>query len=172
MRLVELDTRMLTRTVERSGNTHALHLPKKNNRRVAVALVLSFIGLLVGLFVAFPRQFVHQVEISIVRQPTPYTQLFFNNPTALPSQLRVNRANEFAFTIVNDQGRSWLYRYTVTASTTGSSTVAGRGSLTIRNGRSLTFTVAVVPKLRKSRYLVTVALDTPDQSIDFYGDTP
>jgi hypothetical protein len=163
---------MLTRNVERSGDIHAVHLPKKNNRRVAVVAVLSFIGLFVGLFVAFPRQFVRQVEISVVRQPTPYTQLFFNNPTALPSQLRVNRANKFAFTIVNDQGRSWLYRYTVTASTAGSSTVAGRGSLTIRNGGSLTCTVAVVPKLRKSRYLVTVMLDTPDQSIHFYGDTP
>jgi hypothetical protein len=163
---------VLTRNVERSDNIHALHLLKKKNRRVAVAMVLSFIGLFVGLFVAFPRQFVHQLDISLVRQPTPYTQLFFNNPTALPSQLRVNRANKFAFTIVNDQGRSWLYRYTVTASTAGSSTVAGRGSLTIRNGRSLTCTVAVVPKLRKSRYLVTVVLNAPDQSIHFYGDTP
>lgn len=162
---------MLTRPLEHGNSIHVPHLPKKKGRLVAAAIALSFVGLLTGLFITFPQQFVHQIEISIFRQPAPYTQLFFSNPTAIPDRFNVDRPNRFVFTIVNDQGRSWLYRYVVTVSTTVSSTVAGKSSLTIRDGGSVTCTVAIIPKSRKSRYLVTVILNN-GQSIHFYGDTP
>jgi hypothetical protein len=64
--------------------------------------MLSSARLLAALFVASAQQFVHQIEISVIRQPTLYTQLFFNDPSAIPSRLRLERPNRFAFTIVND----------------------------------------------------------------------
>lgn len=163
-----------TSAVGRGDDIPAPYQPKKRKGRLVtvIILILIFAGLLVGLITAFPRQFIHQVEISVVRQPTPYTQLFFSNPAMLPSVLHIDRRNTFIFTIVNDQGRSQLYRYTVTMSTTGSSTVASKGSLAISNGRSVTRAVAVVPRSRRSRFLISVVINATGQSIHFYGYTP
>ena len=97
---------MLTRPLERGSSIPGPHLPKKKKGRLVAAAVLSCVGLLAGVATAFPQQFVHQIEISIFRQPAPYTQLFFSNPTAIPDRFNVDRPNRFVFTIVNDQGRS------------------------------------------------------------------
>ena len=64
---------MLTRPLEHGNSIHVPHLPKKKGRLVAAAIALSFVGLLTGLFITFPQQFVHQIEISIFRQPAPYS---------------------------------------------------------------------------------------------------
>jgi hypothetical protein len=162
---------MLTKPQKYSNSTQVPEPREKIKYRIVIAIILAVIGLSAGIACAFPRQFMHQVKISLIRQPTPYTQLFFNNPTALPSRLHNNRPNIFTFTIVNDQGQSQRYRYTVVVSTAKSFIIASKGSLTIRNGDTATRTVAVTPKSRRSRYLITVALDAGGQSIHFYGDT-
>lgn len=148
--------------------------PRKARRiRRSCIVMLSSAGLLVALFAASPRQFVHQIEISVVRQPTPYTQLFFSDPSTIPGTLRLDRRNKFAFTIVNDEGQSSLYHFAVAVSTTGVSTwVAANGSLRLDDGGIGTRTVAFVPKKRRHRYLITVVLDGSGQSIHFYGETP
>ena len=144
---------------------------ERRNRRPFAVLLLSA-GLLVALFAASPRQFVHQIEISVIRQPTPYTQLFFSDPRAVPSRLQFDRSNKFTFTIVNDEGRTWLYHFKVMMSSARSSTVIAHGSLLLNDKETGTRTVAVVPKARQHRYLITVVLDGSSQSIHFYGDTP
>jgi hypothetical protein len=135
-------------------------------------VMLSSAGMLAALFVASPQQFVHQIEISVIRQPTPYTQLFFGDPSAIPSRLRLDLPNKFTFTIVNDEGRSSLYHFTVMMDTVGLSTaVVANGSLRLRDEGIATRTVAVVPKKHRHRYLITVVLDGTGLSIHFYGET-
>jgi len=162
---------MLTRPVEHDSVSRP-YLPRKKHGRFVVAIILSCAGLLACVVAVFPRQFMHQVEISLVRQPVPYTQLFFSNPADIPDRLHFGQQNKFKFTIVNDQGQSQLYKYTVMMSTTRSSKIVSKGSVVIGNGQRITRTISVVPKSRRSRYLVTVVLNTTGQSIDFYGDTP
>jgi hypothetical protein len=140
-------------------------------RRIAIA-VLIFAGLLTGLLIVFPRQFIHQVQISLIRQPTPYTQLFFSDPTALPTQLHVNRRDKFAFTIVNDEGRSQFYQYIVTMTPARSYVVVVKGTMALPNGGTGIRAVNVQPKFRQSRYLINVVIAGTGQSIHFYGDTP
>jgi hypothetical protein len=135
--------------------------------------MLSSAGLLAALFVASPRQFAHQIEISVIRQPTPYTQLFFSDPGAIPSRLRLDRPDRFTFTIVNDEGQSSLYHFVVMMNTTGlSTTVVANGSLRLDDRGTGTRTFAFVPKKRRHRYLITVVLEGSSQSIHFYGETP
>ena len=136
-------------------------------------VMLSSAGLLAALFVASPRQFAHQIEISVIRQPTPYTQLFFSDPGAIPSRLRLDRPDRFTFTIVNDEGQSSLYHFVVMMNTTGlSTTVVANGSLRLDDRGTGTRTFAFVPKKRRHRYLITVVLEGSSQSIHFYGETP
>jgi hypothetical protein len=132
---------------------------------VTVALVIG------ALFVAFPKQFTHQIEISTIRQPNPYTQLYFENPTGLPQKLHVDQPTTVDFTVVNDEGRSRIYQYTVTVGTDKSETVIDEGTLVIPDQESATRAVAVLPKLKKTRYLITVSLGSLRQSIHFYGTT-
>jgi hypothetical protein len=148
--------------------------PRKARRsRRPFIVLLSSAGLLATLFVASPRQFVHQIEISIIRQPTPYTQLFFSDPEAIPSRLRLDRPERFTFTIVNDEGRSSLYHFAVMMNTVGlSTTVVANGSLRLNDEGIGTRTVTFVPSKPRHRYLITVVLDRSGLSIDFYGETP
>ena len=156
---------------------HDLLRPSRPRRarsiRRSFIVMLSFAGLLAVIFVASPRQFVHQIEISVIRQPTPYTQLFFSDPGAVPSTLRLDRPNKFTFTIVNDEGRSSLYHFAVMTNTPGSpATVVANGSLRLDDRGTGTRTVAFVPKKRRHRYLITVVLDGSGLSIHFSGETP
>jgi hypothetical protein len=161
---------MLTEPIE-AVTTSEPRQPEKKVGRVATVIVLCFITLTAGLYAAFPEQFKHQVELSFIRQPTPYTELFFSDPVALPAKLRIDKPNSFTFTIVNDEGRSDSFNYSVVVSTGKSVNVSRRGSVTIRNSGSASRTVAVVPKSRKSRYLITVVLGVSGQSIHFFGET-
>jgi hypothetical protein len=150
----------------------SIQLPsKKRAGRISFSITLCIVMLIGGLFVAFPRQFMHQVQISLFRQPNPYTQLFFTQPDSLPSQLHPDRPNKFSFTIVNDEDGSETYSYTVTMKTRGSSKVARTGSAFIRSGDSTTCAITLIPKARRSQYLITVALNANDQSIHFFGKT-
>jgi hypothetical protein len=148
--------------------------PRKARRiRRPFIVMLSSAELLAALFVASPQQFVHQIEISVIRQPTPYTQLFFKDPAAIPSGLRLDRPNKFTFTIVNNEGQSSLYHFTVMMSTARlPTTVVAEGSLRLDDGGIGTRTVVFVPKKRRHRYLITVVLDGSGLSIHFYGETP
>jgi hypothetical protein len=147
--------------------------PRKARRvRRPFIVMLSSAGLLAALYVASPQQFAHQIEISVIRQPTPNTQLFFSDPGAIPSRLRRDLPNRFAFTITNDEGRASLYHFAVLMNTAGSSTtVVANGSLRLADQGTATRTIALVPKKRRHRYLITVVLNGSGQSIHLYGET-
>jgi hypothetical protein len=146
--------------------------PNKPAWRIAAAVVLILIGIL-GLFaIFFPTQFKHQLDISVLRQPTSYTQLFFGDPAALPKKLEVDSVNKFSFTVINNQGHSAIYHYTVTITGAKVQKVAGQGSFTLGDSRSITRTVGVVPTARGIQYLVKVTLSGTADFIQFYSNTP
>jgi len=146
--------------------------PNKPPWRFALTATLILIGIAGVLAICFPAQVKHQLEISVFRQPTPYTQLFFSNPTALPKKLEVGHQNKFSFTVVNDQGNSKAYRYTVTVTGGKLQKAAGAGTFTLGDGQSITRTVGVVPTSRGAQYLIKVALSGTADVIQFYSDTP
>jgi len=140
--------------------------------RFALTAALILIGIAGALAVFFPAQVKHQLEISVFRQPTPYTQLFFSNPTALPEKLEVGHPNKFSFTVVNDQGSSEAYRYTVTVTGGKLQRAASAGTFTLNDGQSVTRTSEIVPMSRGAKYLIKVTLSGTTDFIQFYGDTP
>jgi hypothetical protein len=137
----------------------------------AAVVVLMLVGIL-GIFaIVFPSQFKHQLEISVVRQPTPYTQLFFSDPATLPKKLTVGRANKFSFTVINNEGHTQSYHYTVTITGAKLRKVASEGSLTLGDGQSITRTAGVEPPSRGLQYRIEVALTGTADFIQFYGNT-
>ena len=120
---------------------------------------------------ALSKQFRHQIEISVVRQVTPYTQLYFVSPTKLPTQLKVDQDNAFEFSIENDEGHAYHYIYTVTLDDSRSHVVVSTDTVDISDGDRTIRGVVVKPKDPKSKYLITVTLEGLNQSIHFYAET-
>jgi hypothetical protein len=132
---------------------------------------LIIILILIAAAASLSKQVRHQLELSIVRQPAPYTQLYFSHLAALPEKLKVDQKNTFDFTIINDENRSYHYTYSISLDDPKTHLVVSRETVTIDNGSSATRAVTVVPKDHKARYLITVALEGVNQSIHFYGQT-
>jgi hypothetical protein len=160
---------------EVTGNQESLTIPQKITRRprwkLPISIGLVGVAIVAGLAVAFHDQIEYQIQISLFRQTTPYTQLFFTNPAALSSQLRVDDENKLSFTVINDQGQSRNYQYTVTVDDAGRKKLVTHGVFTIENGGRLTRNVPFEPKYHKTRYLITVQLNGLNQSIHYYGVT-
>jgi hypothetical protein len=136
-----------------------------------VGIGLAVVIVILGVATASSKQFRHQVAISIVRQPTPYTQLYFTSPAALPEKLKADHKNTFEFTIENDEARTYRYTYVVTLEDSRSHLVVSKTAVTMSNGDRVTRLVTVAPKDRKSEYLITITLEGMNQSIHFYGQT-
>jgi Protein of unknown function (DUF1616) len=145
----------------RRGNTR---------RRAGIAVGFTALLLAVALAAAFPKQLKHQWELSVVRQQTPYTQLYFTAPASIPSSLTAGQRNTFDFTIENDEGRAYSYTYVVTLKDSRAQQVS-KETVTVNSGATVTRAVTVVPKDKDSRYLVSVAIPSLNQSIQFYGET-
>jgi hypothetical protein len=160
---------------EVTGDQESLTIPRKTTIgprwKLPISIGLIGVAIVAGLVVAFPSQIKYQIQISLFRQTTPYTQLFFTNPAALSSQLRVDHENKLSFTVINGQGQSRNYQYTVTVDDAGRKELVTHGALTVKNGGRLTRNVLFEPKFHKTRYLITVQLNGLDQSIHYYGVT-
>jgi len=157
-----------------SGRSDGLSEPPQRRRitwRVALIGALIFAAIVGLLAICFPATFRHQLTISVARQPTPYTQLFFSSSTALPKKLVVNRASHVSFTVVNDEGHPTAYHYTVTISLRQGQKIASAGSFTLRDNQSITRTAIIKPTARKARYLIRISLDGTDNFIQFYAST-
>ena len=160
---------------EVTGSQESLTIHRKTTRgsrwKLPISIGLVGVALVAGLAVAFPKQIKYQIEISLFRQTTPYTQLFFTHPAALSRQLRVDAENKFSFTVINDQGRSRNYQYTVTVDDAARKELVTQGVFTVKNGGTLTRNVLFEPKFHKTKYTVTVKLNGLNLSIHYSGAT-
>jgi hypothetical protein len=160
---------------EVTGNQESLTIPRKTTIgprwKLPISIGLIGVAIVAGLAVAFPKQVGHQIQISLFRQATPNTQLFFTNPAALSRQLRVDEENKISFTVINDQGSSRNYQYTVTVDDAAGKELATRGVFTVKNGGALSRNVLFEPKSHKTKYIVTVELNGLNLSIHYYGAT-
>ena len=122
-----------------------------------------------GLGIAFPHQIAHQIALAVIRQPTPYTELYFSDPQSLPASLSRSAPNVFGFTVVNHEGHDTVYSYAVTmASSHGTSTIA-QGRIDLTNNKGATRLVDVRPTRRSTEYLITVNLLGRTEMIRFRG---
>lgn len=144
---------------------------EKTRLPLFIGVGLAVILILIAAAALVSKQVRHQLALSIVRQPTPYTQLYFSHIAMLSGKLSVDQKNTFDFTIVNDENRVYSYTYTVSADDSKTHLVASREVVTIDSGSSVTRAVTIVPKDRKAKYLITVTLEGMNQSIHFYAQT-
>ena len=157
-------------SVDRGGEVGSQGFRSKASLPLYIGIGLVTILILIAAAATLSKPFRHQLALSIVRQPTPYTQLYFPHPGTLPGKLKVDRKNTFQFAIVNDENRAVRYTYIVLFDGSKSRHVS-TATVTVSNGQTVTPSVTVVPRERKSKYQISVTLKGMNQSIHFYGTT-
>ena len=126
--------------------------------------ILILVGVGLSLLVPAGR---HQWALSIIRQPTPYTALYFDHPSSLPTDVPNDQRVSFTFSIANHEGHSLDYRYSVDVSPSPSRIPPATGTAVVASGRSRS--IATAPEVACSASPCQVRVTLPDQgrSIDF-----
>ncbi len=141
-------------------------VPAKGTRRRRWPLVAAAAVILAGISLATPAGR-HQWALSLIRQPTPYTVLSFENAGSLPTTVPSGGSLDLAFAVTNHEGRDLSYRYLVTSASSGQvPVVLRRGILVVPVGVRRTESVSVVPTCEDSPCRVQVSLPGPAESID------
>lgn len=122
--------------------------------------------LAIGLSLLWPTGR-HQWAISIFRQPTPNTVLFFNKAGALPTTAIVGAPMPISFAIENDEGRVVNYRYVLSITDGGHSHVLKESVRTVGDGKTWNVSTVVRPACNTLHCRIEVSLPRYPEVIDF-----
>ena len=148
---------------------HSRALPGGNRMRRWWPIVMPLAVLAAGASLLSPAGR-HQWALSLFRQPTRYTALFFNKSWALPATGVRGEPITISFTIGNQEGHLVRYKYIV-------SETGGRSHRTLRtlktsartvaNNRELSISAVIRPTCATSRCLIQIALPGHPETVDF-----
>jgi hypothetical protein len=108
----------------------------------------------------------HEWAISLIRQPTRYTELYFDHPTGLPTALTSKQPIAFTFTIANRQGTVVRYPYVISVMPSDQKLLSS-SIVRIGDGHSRSIRARVVPDCLSSPCQIKVSLTGYPESIDF-----
>lgn len=109
----------------------------------------------------------HQWALSLIRQPTRYTVLYFDDAANLPPTVVANRPLKVSFTVTNDEGHIMSYRYVLSATSSGISHVLHESTKTLAAGAEWTVVTVIRPACRASPCRIKVSLPGHPEAIDF-----
>jgi hypothetical protein len=109
----------------------------------------------------------HQWDLSLFRQPTDSTALFFNEAWALPKTAVARAPLTVSFTIGNDEGRTVKYRYVLSVRGGGRTRVFGQSARTVAAGTTWRVATVIRPVCRTSHCQVEVSLPGYPETIYF-----
>jgi hypothetical protein len=109
----------------------------------------------------------HQWALSLIRQPTPYTVLSFNEAWTLPATAVVHQPIKVSFTVGNHEGRAVDYRYVLRESSSQSSRVLKESARMV--AANATWTVSVTVRLVRAATPCHIEVSLPGhpETIDF-----
>ena len=113
----------------------------------------------------------HQWALSLLRQPTQYTVLYFDRAAVLQDRVTPGQPVQFAFTVGNREGRALRYRYVISTYPLGSG--GGRPLLLAESaklvpaGSNWSVSVTVRPHCGSSPCRIQVSLPGHPETIDF-----
>jgi hypothetical protein len=128
--------------------------------------VTGLVALAVGASLLLPAGR-HQWALSLIRQPTPYTVLFFNKPAALPTTDAIDKQITVSFTVGNHEGRLMDFRYVLSVSSGRDSRILEESTRPIAPGAMWTVTRRFRPRCSISPCRIEVSLPGHPETIDF-----
>jgi D-inositol-3-phosphate glycosyltransferase len=112
----------------------------------------------------------HQWALSVLRQPTRYTALFFDRGTVLPARVAAGQPVHVGFTVSNREGRAIRYRYMISTYPVGSDgghrRLLAESVKLVPAGSSWSVFAAVRPHCGRAPCRIQVSLPGHPETID------
>jgi len=139
-------------------------------RTVIIILVIVAV-ILAGSFYVYGKQFVvYQglVSLNLIPQPERYTELYFENASALPSSTVAGQPISFSFVIHNVEYATTTYPYEAYfQDAEGNTTVLAENTVVLPDNGSTVITVSYLFNTTNEAGRVVVDLTSLNQQIDF-----
>jgi uncharacterized membrane protein len=108
-------------------------------------------------------------KLATTRQPDRYTELYFLNPTQLPTILQNGKTYKQSFAIVNHEAKAYTYTYQVALTGAGQSIKYPEASVTLQPGQRIERNFEVVSSVDSGDITVSVTLLEKQQAIRFHA---
>jgi hypothetical protein len=138
-------------------------------RRAAIGLLTAVCVLAAALGFAFRDTVRHQLALSFTRQPTPYTELYFDPMDQVVEAQNGTFPSPISFVITNHEGAATRYSYTAVLTGSSGPFGSGQGDVTLPAGSSAHIQVTLDHAGYTGSYLVTISLADKPQSISLHG---
>jgi hypothetical protein len=109
----------------------------------------------------------HQWALSLGRQAKAYTQLSFDDASAIPSTVDRGKSIPIAFTITNGEGKLTSYQYVVASGSGDKLHTLTKSTMTVAAGGSGDVRVNVQPQCTSTPCRVQISLPGQKESIHF-----
>ena len=132
-------------------------------------LVITLILFTGGYFLSRNKSFMNTVALATTVRPETFTELYFQDHTALPSTVTPEKQYNFSFTIHNLENQDMDYPYEVyIVDDKGNKESIDKNSVTIQNNGYLTIQEGFILNHEITRSEVVVNLTKKNQQIDFW----
>ncbi len=146
----------------------ALRALRRHPFRVATATCVVMVA---GFAAAEPAWTKHQLALSFNPQPALYSEIFFSNPAAVPGHLVAGVPANVPFAIVNREGHTVTFTYSVVVTAPGIRQVAEQHQVVIGNNEKAVLIATFEPKKPDVLYAIRILLAKPAEFIEFHGRT-
>lgn len=136
--------------------------------RVATAACMLAVA---AFAVARPAWVGHQLALSFNPRPAHYSEIFFPNPAAVPGHLAVGVPTHVPFAIVNREGHTVKFTYSVVVTAPGIHHLAEQHQVVIGNNEKAVLIASFELKEPDALYAVRILLAKPVEFIEFHGRT-
>ncbi len=113
----------------------------------------------------------HAFKLATTHQPERFTELYFVDPTALPTVITAGKPYAGSFAVVNHEGRTMSYQYQVTITEAGQVVRQTTNFFSIASGQRMQKSFSFAAEQPKHQVQITVALVTKQQVIHFRAES-
>ena len=132
---------------------------------------LFFTGIF-GVSVYHNQVYAKMQTLKLIPENPPFTELYFDNSSALPQNIIRHQPFSFSFTIHNLEGATTTYPYSVYLQyVSGAQSVFDSGRVTLSNGAATTISIRHIFNFSAKGPEIVVKLVSLNQQIDFYLTT-
>ncbi len=145
---------------------HSALLTFMKTQRAAIVVGLVVTPFMIAALEG-PSKIPQTLRLATTKQPSPFSELYFAEPSKLPKTLTPGQMAELSFVITNHEAAARKYRYQVLIIKSGTVVAQTEGEVTLRDGQS-SRQLGTIPAAVAGEHLqVVVRLPEKNQEIRF-----
>ena len=145
------------------------HEKTKFKTLIRVVYLIGALELLVCayLYLRINPTIINTLTLATTIKPQPFTEVYFQNHTQLPTIVLPGRQYSFTFTIRNHENKDMEYPYDMYIEQDGEKQYIDHNSVTLKNNESITIQEGFLFTKPLTRAKVAISLLNKNQQVDF-----